>query len=198
MLGGKSGARPYLRFMSCRQRNRQPGRHHRVFAGRQDQGRIRRHRREQIEPGGVGALIGRQRQAFAVRQLADVDFHRRAHAVFPNVLAIVATSSVATCSLVITGQESTLMLSTLVSAASRVSRCTVLRSPPITPVAGETSLATIQSQPLRAILALALSIRCSVSAANPITSGGRLSVSFETVARISGFSTSCSGGIPAE
>ena len=35
------------------------------------------------------------------------------------------------------------------SAPSRVNRWTVLRSPPITPVAGETSLATIQSQPLR-------------------------------------------------
>ena len=83
-------------------------------------------------------------------------------------------------------------------APSRVSRCTVLRSPPITPVAGETSLATIQSQPLRASFALALSIRCSVSAAKPITSGGRLSFSFEIVARMSGFSTSCSGGMPAE
>ena len=84
------------------------------------------------------------------------------------------------------------------SPPSRVSRWTVLRSPPITPVAGDTSLATIQSQPLRASFALALSIRCSVSAAKPITSGGRLSRSFEMVARISGFSTSCSGGMPAD
>ena len=74
----------------------------------------------------------------------------------------------------------------------------MLRSPPITPVAGDTSLATIQSQPLRASFALALSIRCSVSAAKPITSGGRLSFSFEIVARMSGFSTSCSGGMPAD
>src|SRR4051794_25862324 len=62
----------------------------------------------------------------------------------------------------------------------------------------ETSLATIQSQPLRASFDLALSMRCSVSAAKPITSGGRLSVSLEIVARISGFSTSWSGGMPAE
>ena len=42
-------------------------------------------------------------------------------------------------------------------------------SPPMTPLAGDTSLATIQSQPLRASLALACSTTFSVSAANPIT-----------------------------
>src|SRR6202161_594622 len=140
----------------------------------------------------MGALIGRQRQAFAMGQLPDLDFDRAAQEVFPTVWAIRATNAAATCSLDITGQEST-----WISAPSRVSRWTVLRSPPITPDAGETSLATIQSQPFRSSFALALSIRCSVSAANPITSPGRLSGNFEMVARISGFSTSCSGGMPA-
>ena len=56
------------------------------------------------------ALIGGQRQAFAVRQLPDVDFDHGAHDAFSTVLAMRATSSVATCSLVITGQELTLDL----------------------------------------------------------------------------------------
>src|SRR6185295_6311399 len=106
-----------------------------------------------------------------MRQLKDLDLDLATHDVRPTSFAIRTTNSVATSSLVITGQESTAK-----PAPSRVSRCTVLRSPPITPDAGETSLATIQSQPLRLILALALSIRCSVSAAKPITSGGRLSL----------------------
>src|SRR5215216_4386129 len=201
VLGGKSGTRPHLRLISWRQRDRQPGRHHRIFSRRQDQRRVRGNCGQKVEPGGVRALIGRQRKAFAMRQLVDLDFHGRAHEFCSTVLAIflaiLATSSAATCSLVIAGQDSTLMPSTPISLSSRVSRRTVLRSPPITPVAGETSLATIQSQPLRAILALALSIRCSVSAANPITSGGRPSFSFAIVARISGFSTRASGGMPA-
>jgi len=64
--------------------------------------------------------------------------------------------------------------------------------------AGDTS---IGDDPVRSpcarFLPWRLSIRCSVSAAKPITSGGRLSFSFEIVARMSGFSTSCSGGMPA-
>src|SRR6266550_792771 len=197
MLGGKAGAWPHLGLIAGRQRDGQSCRHLGVFSRRQDQRRFLRHSRQQIKPGSVRALIRGQRQALAMRQLADVDFHGGAHELFSTVLAIFAISSVATCSLVITGQESTLMLSTPISVPSRVKRCTVLRSPPITPDADDTSLATIQSQPLRLIFALALSIRCSVSAAKPITSGGRLSPSFATVARISGFSTNCSGGMPA-
>src|SRR5437667_1079718 len=198
MLGGKAGAWPHLGLIAGRQRDGQSCRHLGVFSRRQDQRRFLGHSRQQIKPGSVCALIRGQRQALAMRQLADVDFHGSAHELFSTVLAIFAISSVATCPLVITGQESTLMLSTPISVPSRVNRCTVLRSPPITPDADDTSLATIQSQPLRLIFALALSIRCSVSAAKPITSGGRLSPSFATVARMSGFSTSCSGGMPAD
>src|ERR1043166_9082555 len=108
-----------------------------------------RNRGEQIHPGRVGALTGRQRQALAMRKL----FYLHLDAHVATAPAMRATSAVATSSLVITGQESTLM-----SRPARVSRCTVLRSPPITPLAGETSLATIQSQPLRTSFALALSI----------------------------------------
>src|SRR3954464_5261141 len=113
-----------------------------------------------------------------MRELLDVDLngdgsaHDWSFVDCVTVSAIRATRVVATCSLLIGAHEST-----AISALSvlRVSRCTVLLSPPMMPVAGDTSLATIQSQPLRAILALALSIRCSVSAAKPITSGGRCS-----------------------
>ena len=62
------------------------------------------------------------------------------------------------------------------------------------PVAGETSLATIQSQPLRARLARAFASTDSVSAAKPTTSFGRSRASFETVAKISGFSANSSTG----
>ena len=46
----------------------------------------------------------------------------------------------------------------------------VLRSPPMMPVAGDTSLARIQSQPLRLSFSRALAATFSVSAAKPITS----------------------------
>ena len=76
-----------------------------------------RHGRQQIESRGVSALIGRQRQTFAVRQLLDLDFDDGAH--FSTASAMRATRALATPSFVITGQESTL---TLVPMASRVSR----------------------------------------------------------------------------
>src|SRR3984957_19657080 len=193
VLQGEPRARTNLRLMARRQRDRELGRHQRALSGGQNQRSLLRHRGQQIEARGMGALIGRQRQAFAMGQLPDLDLDGGAHEAFPTVWAIRATNAAATCSLDITGQEST-----WISAPSRVSKWTVLRSPPITPDAGETSLATIQSQPLRASFALALSIRFSVSAANPITSFGRAPGSFEIVARISGFSTSCSGGMSAE
>ena len=80
--------------------------------------------------------------------------------------------------------------------AVAVTRWMVLLSPPMTPVSGDTSLATIQSQPLRASFSLACSMTCSVSAAKPITSCGRFDLRCATVARMSGFSTSESSGAP--
>ena len=63
------------------------------------------------------------------------------------------------------------------------------------PVSGETSLATIQSAPLALRFLAAYSITFSVSAAKPITSGGRLpGRSAAMVLRMSGFSTSSSLG----
>src|ERR1700737_4061392 len=201
VLRCEARARTDLRLIARWQRDRQSGRHQRALARRQDQRRTFGNRRQQVEPRGVRTLIRRQRRALAMRQLPDIDLYCDAQDGFSAVLAVKvlatrATSAAATSSLVIAGQDS-ILISTSILSPSRVSRWTVLRSPPITPDAGETSLATIQSQPLRASLALALSIRFSVSAANPITSHGRLSCNFAIVARISGFSTSCSGSMPA-
>ena len=81
------------------------------------------------------------------------------------VSAIRAISAVATSFFDCGGQCST---------PSLVTRWMVLLSPPMMPVSGDTSLARIQSQPLRASFALACSTTCSVSAAKPITSLGRL------------------------
>src|SRR5712691_1177691 len=92
------------------------------------------------------ALIGRQRQVGGVRQPhhPDLDF---AHGLAPaSVSAMRATSARATSSFDCGGHDST---------PRAVTRCTVLRSPPMTPDPAETSLATIQSQPLRASFALA-------------------------------------------
>ncbi len=59
-----------------------------------------------------------------------------------------------------------------------------------------TLLATIQSQPLRNLLAWAFSLTASVSAANPTTKAGRPSVMCDTVAKMSGFSTKLIVGTP--
>src|SRR4030081_2015349 len=49
----------------------------------------------------------------------------------------------------------------------------LLRSPPMTPDSADTSLARIQSQPLRLSFCLACSTTRSVSAAKPMTRAGR-------------------------
>ena len=80
------------------------------------------------------------------------------------------------------------------STPSALIRCTVLRSPPKVPEAVDTSLATIQSQPLRVRLSIALATRFSVSAAKPTTSTGRFGPGRESVARMSGLGASSSAG----
>src|SRR5262245_3252953 len=137
---------PDLTLDSGRQRDGNTGRNHRPFARRDDHGRVGRYRSHQVEPGRVLALISRQRQVGAVRQPthADLDF---AHALAPaSWSAMRATSARATSSFDCGGQDSTPLA---------VTRWTALRSPPMTPLSADTSLATIQSQPLRASLALA-------------------------------------------
>src|SRR5262249_20125104 len=194
VLGGEPRTWPYLRLVAGRQCDRESRRHQREFAGGKRLRIALGNGGHQVETGGLGRLVGRQRQAFGMGEALQFDRDFRAQdagsrGLSVRLFATCPTRSIGTCFLVIPGEEST-AISPSSPPLLRLSRCTVLRSPPITPVAGETSLATIQSQPLRASLALALSMRCSVSAAKPITSGGRLSPSFEIVARMSGFSTS--------
>src|SRR5262249_24291632 len=99
--------------------------------------------------------------------------------------AMRVTNMVATASLLCGGQASTPDARTSVI---------VLRSPPITPDCGETSLARIQSQCLRASFALALATTFSVSAAKPIPSFGRCFFRPAVVAGMSGFFSSGDGG----
>src|SRR5471032_216029 len=103
-----------------------------MLAGRKDQRRISGHRGQEVEPGRMRGLIGRQRQALAMGQLTNVDLDRGAQMVFSaggfsrlvcRLSAMRATSAAATFSLVMTGQESTSMSSPL-----RDNKCTVLRS----------------------------------------------------------------------
>src|SRR6516225_3379789 len=181
------GARPDLALNPCGQRERKPGRDCGAAARRDDDGGAGRHRGDEVEPGRVRALIGRERQVGGVREPHDPNFdfaHRLAPA---SVSAMRAMSARATSSFDCGGHDST---------PCAVTRCTVLRSPAMAPPSAETSLARIQSQPLRASFALACSIMCSVSAAKPMTRRGRLRASWATVARISGFSVSASFGDP--
>src|SRR5262245_43726880 len=180
-------ARPDLALNPCGQRDREAGRDRGASTRRDDDGRVRGHRGHEVEPGRVRALIGRERQVGGVRKPHDAKFdfvHRLAPA---SVSAMRATSARATSSFDCGGQDST---------PCAVTKCTVLRSPPMAPPSAETSLARIQSQPLRASLALACSMMCSVSAAKPMTRRGRLRASWATVARMSGFSVSASFGDP--
>src|SRR3546814_9602994 len=72
-----------------------------------------------------------------------------------------------------------------------------LRSPPKVAVPGATSLARIQSQPLRSSLRRACSTTFSVSAAKPTTRLGRWLPACDSSARMSGFcANSSEGGRP--
>src|ERR1700722_2699574 len=62
VLCGEAGTRTDLRLIPGRQRDRQRRGHQRVASRQQNERHILRNRGEQVEPGGVGALIGRQRR----------------------------------------------------------------------------------------------------------------------------------------
>src|SRR5271169_6152955 len=177
----KSRRWAYLPFCPGRQCERDPGWDCRLGAGRQNNRSVGRNGCVEVETGREGALIGGQRQVGAVRQACNpqVQDHRAA--------AMRSTSICATSSFDCSGQAST---------PRAVMRCTLLRSPPMTPDCADTSLARIQSLPLDLSLALACSTTRSVSAAKPMTSLGRLDLSFATVARMSGFSISMRCGAP--
>src|SRR3569833_2750117 len=100
-------------------------------------------------------MIGRQRQIGTVRQLHDLDphlFHFRP----ARASAIRDTCCNASSVFVCGGQSSTLFA---------VTRWIVLLSPPMIPVAGDTSLARLQSHALRASFCLACCTTFSGSAA---------------------------------
>src|SRR5205085_11541858 len=98
-----------------------------------------------VEPGRELALIGGKRQVGRVCQPHHPDLHFL-HRSFPaSARAMRSMSARATASFDCAGQDST---------PAALMRWTVLQSPPITPEPAETSLATIQSHPLRASLAL--------------------------------------------
>src|SRR5450830_1148362 len=186
MARGESGARPYLRFGTGGERDGDAGRHQRAAPWRDCRRRLSRHRGQEIEPGGERALIRRQRKIVAVRKPHDADIGgvqtlAPCRTSATRAISIAATSSFDCC-----GQG---------SMPFGVTSWMVLRSPPITPEAGDTSLARIQSQPLATSLAFALTETFSVSAAKPITSCGRCDCRLAMVARMSGFSTSDKSGV---
>src|SRR6185312_6684632 len=121
-------------------------------------------RRDEIDPGGAFRLVSGRGQADRMRQPGEGNVecaHARASR---SVVAIRRTSPSATASLERTGQLST---------PPAVTRCTWLFRPPNVPLFGDTSFATIQSQPLRRSFSRACSSSFSVSAAKPTTRRGR-------------------------
>src|SRR5680860_1588273 len=156
------------------------GRHEHAVAGIKGEGAVLGHGSDQVEARRMRRLIGGQRQAFAVRQTHDPNLHAHSAAERSDdsVSAARARRRAAISSLLMAGQS---------SVPAPVTRCTMVRSPPMMPVAAETSLATIQSAPLARRLARACSTTFSVSAAKPMTSSGRWGPGTAMVARMSGF-----------
>src|SRR5579885_1693667 len=188
VLQGEPRARPDLRLVALGKSQRDAGRHRRALARIERQRLVER--RYQIHAGGAGAGVARQDDVSAPQNR-----HRHRHvgtgrghsaaSLDEKKSAIRRTRRSARSRLLSGGQFSTPAAST---------RCTVLLSPPKVPVDSETSFARIQSQPFFWRLALAFSISFSVSAAKPTTSRGRRLPARESVARMSGFSTSASAG----
>src|SRR5690625_1556592 len=192
----KPRARADLPLMSPRQGNGEAGRHQNPRQRGQAQPLRAIRRREagaQIQPRRPGARIMRQFQRRIVIG-QDKDRKRICHCPAPvSLLAAISTaairsaSSPATAAFEAFGQA---------SSPSRGTSVTVFSWPPITPLDGLTSLATIQSAPLAASFARAFVSRSDVSAANPITRPGRSpEASVATERSTSGFSSSSSGGI---
>src|SRR5450432_58785 len=156
------------------------------MASRDDYRRVGRDRGEQIETRRTFALIGGKRQIGSMGEPHHLKLGFAHDAAPAKAAAMRATSAPATSSFDCGGHDST---------PSLVIRCTLLRSPPMIPVAAETSLATIQSQPLRLSLACALAMTFSVSAAKPITKRGRSALRCATAERMSGFSIRVRAGV---
>src|SRR5680860_764603 len=176
MLEREARARAHLRLVAVRQFEDEAGRHQHAVAGIKGERAVLGHGSDQVEARRMRRLIGGQRQAFAVRQTHDPNLHAHSAAERSDdsVSAARARRRAAISSLLMAGQS---------SVPAPVTRCTMVRSPPMMPVPAETSLATIQSAPL----ARACSTTVSVSAAKPMTSSGRCGPGTAMVARMSGF-----------
>src|SRR5680860_463158 len=171
---------PQLRLVAVRQFEDEARRHQHAVAGAKRERAVLGHGSDQVEARRMRRLIGGQRQAFAVRQTQDPNLHAHSAAERneDSTSAARARRRAAISSLLMAGQS---------SVPAPVTRCTMVRSPPMMPVAAETSLATIQSAPLARRLARACSTTFSVSAAKPMTSSGRWGPGTAMVARMSGF-----------
>src|SRR5262245_3220906 len=178
---GKSRRGGPLRLVAARQFKREARRNERAGAGRNGDRGPFGHARHDIEACGLLRLIGRKRKPLAVREPlhANRNAHSAAGRLAASVAAARARRRIAVSSLLRGGQSST---------PEAVIRWICVPSPPITPVPGATSLATIQSAPLTRSFSLAFAIRFSVSAAKPMTRRGRSGPGFASVPRISGFS----------
>src|SRR5579859_3238208 len=174
VLERQARAWPHLAFEAGREREGETRRHGEPRARAQRQRLVLRHGGAQVHAGRLGGLVGGQRQVRAMRQAGDRD--GRVHL---SSWAMRWASRRATSPLAIRSHRSIPPL---------VTRATALSSPPMVP-ATLTSLATIQSQPFLASLALAWTSTSLVSAAKPITSRGR-ALPFDRLARMSGFSVS--------
>src|SRR5436190_2355542 len=195
VLGGQPRAGPDLGLEAQRQGDRDAGRHDPPLQRLELD--VGLDRGQQVGAGRRRGGVVRQLQVATVRQADDLDLdglgaHSAASAGRLRVRwrAIAPASCMATRSFDRVGQSCT---------PCAVMRWTVLRSPPKVPEAGETSLATIQSQPLRVRFSMALATRFSVSAAKPTTSAGRFGPGLLRVARMSGLgaSSSAGGALPA-
>src|SRR5215471_19495426 len=143
----------------------------------------------EIEPGRETRSAARKTPPAQPRiEKLELYLHDSRNCRCSSILAIRSARRVATSRLVITGQSSTAAAST---------RWIVLRSPPKVSVPGETSLARIQSQRLRASLRRAFSTTSSVSAANPMTRAGRSLLRCAMRERMSGFSANRRTGGPS-
>src|SRR5579884_3616490 len=165
-------------------------------AGRdQDCARLGRQRQRRVEAGvqvetrGLIRAVMREapsRQARIENFQFDIE-HRSNQP--PRAAAMRSARRAATARLLIAGQSST---------PSASIRWIVLSSPPKVCVPRETSLARIQSQPLRTRLARPLATTSPVSAAKPMTRAGRSLERCAMLARMSGFSTRRNvGALPA-
>src|SRR5512144_806865 len=138
--------RTHLCFITFRERNRQSCRNESAGARCDCEGTGGRDRCKQVEPRRMFALVRWQWQVFAMSETHQTNINTAHDDSPPSACEIRATSRDATSSVLCGGQ---------VSIPEARTSVIMLRSPPMTPDCGETSLARIQSQPFLASFAFA-------------------------------------------